>query len=111
MMRDTESTRYRFWLGSAAALTSAVAFSSNVVLSKLAYDFGANLHALNLVRAVVLLVCLLLAVWLSGAVDIRRATDDRDLVVPAAATGRCGAQGMKLLFIFAVLASYYYNLS
>jgi len=73
MMRNTESSRYRFWLGSAAALTSAVAFSSNVVLSKLAYDFGANLHALNLVRAVVLLVCLLLAVWLSGArVSIKR---------------------------------------
>ena len=73
MMRNTVSTRYRFWLGSAAALTSAVAFSSNVVLSKLAYDFGANLHALNLVRAVVLLVCLLLAVWLSGArVSIKR---------------------------------------
>ena len=72
-MRNTVSTRYRFWLGSAAALVSAVAFSSNVVLSKLAYDFGANLHALNLVRAVVLLVCLLLAVWLSGArVSIKR---------------------------------------
>ena len=73
MMRNTESTRYRFWLGSAAALTAAVAFSSNIVLSKLAYDFGANLHALNLVRAVVLLVCLLLAVWLSGArISIKR---------------------------------------
>jgi len=73
MMRNTVSTRYRFWLGSAAALVSAVAFSSNVVLSKLAYDFGTNLHALNLVRAAVFLVCLLLAVWLSGArVSIKR---------------------------------------
>ena len=72
-MRNTVSTRYRFWLGSAAALVSAVAFSSNVVLSKLAYDFGTNLHALNLVRAAVFLVCLLLAVWLSGArVSIKR---------------------------------------
>ena len=64
-MCNTVSIGHRFWLGSAAALVSAVAFSSNVVLSKLAYDFGANLHALNLVRAAVLLVCLLLAVWLS----------------------------------------------
>ena len=65
MVCNTVSIGHRFWLGSAAALVSAVAFSSNVVLSKLAYDFGANLHALNLVRAAVLLVCLLLAVWLS----------------------------------------------
>ncbi len=37
-MCDTELTRQRFWLGSAAALMSAVSFSSNVALSKLAYD-------------------------------------------------------------------------
>ena len=73
MLRNTASTRYRFWLGSAAALISAVAFSSNIVLSKLAYDFGANLHALNLVRATALLGCLLVAVWLSGSqVSIKR---------------------------------------
>ena len=73
MMRNTESTRYRFWLGSAAALISAIAFASNVVLSKLAYDFGTNLHALNLIRAAVFLSCLLVAVWLSGSqVSIKR---------------------------------------
>ncbi len=72
-MRDTESTRQQFWLGSAAALMSAVAFSSNVALSKLAYDFGTNLHALNLIRATVFLGCLLVAVWLSGSrVSIKR---------------------------------------
>ncbi|MDP6095721.1 MAG: DMT family transporter, partial [Gammaproteobacteria bacterium] len=72
-MRDTESTRQQFWLGSAAALMSAVAFSSNVTLSKLAYDFGTNLHALNLIRATVFLGCLLVAVWLSGSrVSIKR---------------------------------------
>ena len=72
-MRNTESTRYRFWLGSAAALMSAIAFASNVVLSKLAYDFGTNLHALNLIRAAVFLSCLLGAVWLSGSpVSIKR---------------------------------------
>jgi drug/metabolite transporter (DMT)-like permease len=73
LMRDTESTRQQFWLGSAAALMSAVAFSSNVTLSKLAYDFGTNLHALNLIRATVFLGCLLVAVWLSGSrVSIKR---------------------------------------
>ena len=73
MMRNTESTRYRFWLGSAAALVSAIAFASNVVLSKLAYDFGTNLHALNLIRAAVFLSFLLVAVWLSGSqVSIKR---------------------------------------
>jgi len=73
MMGNTESTRYRFWLGSAAALISAIAFASNVVLSKLAYDFGTNLHALNLIRAAVFLSCLLVAVWLSGSqVSIKR---------------------------------------
>ena len=73
MMGNTESTRYRFWLGSAAALVSAIAFASNVVLSKLAYDFGTNLHALNLIRAAVFLSCLVVAVWLSGSqVSIKR---------------------------------------
>ena len=73
MIRDTESTHHRFWLGSAAALMSAVAFSSNVVLSKLAYDFGTNLHALNLIRAAVFLGSLVVAVWLSGSqVSIKR---------------------------------------
>ncbi|MBT6932749.1 MAG: hypothetical protein HN987_08420, partial [Proteobacteria bacterium] len=72
-MSDSKSTRYRFWLGSAAAFMSAVAFSSNVVLSRLAYDFGTNLHALNLIRAAVFLGCLLVAVWLSGSsVSIKR---------------------------------------
>ena len=52
-MHDVEPSRRRFWLGSAAALLSAVAFSANVALSKLAFNFGTNLHALNLVRATV----------------------------------------------------------
>ena len=73
IMRNSGSDRYRFWLGSAAALMSAVAFSSNVVLSRLAYDFGTNLHALNLIRAAFFLGCLLVAVWLSGSsVSIKR---------------------------------------
>ncbi|MBO68370.1 MAG: hypothetical protein CL398_08660 [Acidiferrobacteraceae bacterium] len=65
---DTEVTSRRFWLGSFAALMSAIAFSSNVALSKLAYDFGTNLHALNLIRAAFFLGCLLVAVWLSNTI-------------------------------------------
>ena len=66
-MLDTELTRQRFWLGSAAALMSAVAFSTNVTLARLAYDYGTNLHALNLIRAVFFLVVLISAVWFSGS--------------------------------------------
>ena len=81
-MCDTELTRQRFWLGSAAALMSAVSFSSNVALSKLAYDFGTNLHALNLIRASVFLGCLIVAVWLSGSrVSIKRAEIYRCLLL------------------------------
>ena len=81
-MSDTELTRQRFWLGSTAALMSAVAFSTNVSLSRLAYDFGTNLHALNLPRASVFLVVLLIAVWLSGSrVSIERKELYRCLVL------------------------------
>ena len=81
-MSDTELTRQRFWLGSTAALMSAVAFSTNVALSRLAYDFGTNLHALNLIRAIVFLVVLLIAVWFSGSrVSIERKELYRCLVL------------------------------
>ena len=81
-MLDTELTRQRFWLGSTAALMSAVAFSTNVALSRLAYDFGTNLHALNLIRAVVFLAVLIIAVWLSGSrVSIERKELYRCLVL------------------------------
>ena len=81
-MFDTESRRQQFWLGSTAALMSAVAFSTNVALSRLAYDFGTNLHALNLIRAVVLLAVLIVAVWLSDSrVTIERKEIYRCLVL------------------------------
>ena len=81
-MFNTELTRQRFWLGSTAALMSAVAFSTNVTLSRLAYDFGTNLHALNLIRAVVFLAVLIIAVWLSGSrVSIERKEMYRCLVL------------------------------
>ena len=54
-------------------MTSAAAFSFNVVLSKLSYDFGTNLHALNLIRTAVFLGCLIVAAWLSGSrISIKR---------------------------------------
>ena len=81
-MFDTESRRQQFWLGSTAALMSAVAFSTNVALSRLAYDFGTNLHALNLIRAVVFLAVLIIAVWLSDSrVTIERKEIYRCLVL------------------------------
>ena len=81
-MFDTESRRQQFWLGSTAALMSAVAFSTNVALSRLAYDFGTNLHALNLIRAVVFLAVLIVAVWLSDSrVTIERKEIYRCLVL------------------------------
>ena len=81
-MFDTELTRQRYWLGSTAALMSAIAFSTNVALSRLAYDLGTNLHALNLIRAVVFLAVLIIAVWLSGSrVSIERKELYRCLVL------------------------------
>lgn len=40
----------RLWLGSLAALVSAVTFALNVTLAKEVYLAGGNIHALNLVR-------------------------------------------------------------
>ena len=81
-MFDTELTRQRYWLGSTAALMSAIAFSTNVALSRLAYDYGTNLHALNLIRAVFFLIVLIIAVWLSGSrVSIERKDMYRCLVL------------------------------
>jgi len=81
-MFDTSLTRQRYWLGSTAALMSAIAFSTNVALSRLAYDYGTNLHALNLIRAVFFLIVLIIAVWLSGSrVSIERKELYRCLVL------------------------------
>ncbi|MBT3262763.1 MAG: DMT family transporter [Acidiferrobacteraceae bacterium] len=59
--------RYRFWAGSIAALASAITFALNVVFSRVAYDYGANLHALNLVRTVTFLCCLAAVVFMTGS--------------------------------------------
>lgn len=52
----------RLLLGSLVALTSAICFALNVTMARLVYDAGGNIHALNLSRTLIFLVCL--AVWL-----------------------------------------------
>lgn len=52
----------RFWLGSAVALLSALAFSYSIVLAGVSYRYGANIHALNLGRASAFLGFLLVLV-------------------------------------------------
>ncbi len=52
----------RLLLGSLVALVSAASFALNVTLSRLVYDHGGNIHALNLARPLIFLVCL--ALWL-----------------------------------------------
>ena len=104
-MRNPESIRSRFWWGSAAALTSAVAFSSNVVLSKLAYDFGTNLHALNLIRTAVFLGCLVVAVGLSGPrISIERNDLYRCLILGVLLCAEMYLLLASVLFIPAALA-------
>jgi drug/metabolite transporter (DMT)-like permease len=53
-------------LGAVAALVSAMAFALNVTLVPIAYDSGANVHAVNLVRPLTFLACMLIAVRLGG---------------------------------------------
>ena len=45
-------------IGSACALVSAIAFALNLVLAGMSYQHGANVHSLNLVRAVLFLCSL-----------------------------------------------------
>lgn len=54
--------RRQILLGSLAALFSAIAFSMNVTLAGLAYEYGANIHALNISRAVLFWLTLLVVV-------------------------------------------------
>lgn len=55
------------WLGSLAALLSALAFAMNVILAKLVYQAGGNIHAINLVRPFAFLAVLVPWLLLSGA--------------------------------------------
>ena len=52
----------RLLLGSLVALASAVSFALDVTLSRMVCEAGGNIHALNLSRPVIFMVCL--ALWL-----------------------------------------------
>ena len=56
----------RLVLGSLVALGSAVTFALNMALARIAYDAGGNIHALNLTRALLFLVCLAAFLRLAG---------------------------------------------
>ena len=47
------------WFGSVLALFSAATFAMNMVLAGMSYQFGANIHSLNLARAFVFFLLLL----------------------------------------------------
>ena len=51
-------------IGSLIALVSAMVFALNVVLAGKSYEYGANIHSLNLARATLFLGCLLMVVKL-----------------------------------------------
>ena len=54
-------------LGSALALVSAAAFALNLVFAGISYEYGANIHALNLSRALLFMVSLLVVIELTRA--------------------------------------------
>lgn len=60
------SLRLKLWMGSLAALASAASFALNLVLARVVYDAGGNIHAINLVRPFAFLVCVLLVLRLAG---------------------------------------------
>ena len=76
----------RTLIGSLIALVSAMSFALNVVLAGKSYEYGANIHSLNLARATLFLGCLLMVVKLNRS--------------RAMVTGRahllCGAVGVLL---------------
>ncbi len=57
-----DSAHKRLVWGSVAALFSSISFSMNVTLAGLAYEHGANIHALNLTRSIAFWLCLLIVV-------------------------------------------------
>jgi drug/metabolite transporter (DMT)-like permease len=52
--------------GSIFALISAIAFALNLVLAGVSYEYGANIHALNITRAFSFLVSLAIIVFVQG---------------------------------------------
>ena len=73
-------------IGSLIALTSAMSFALNVVLAGKSYEYGANIHSLNLARATLFLGCLLMVVKLNHS----------QAVVTGRAHLLCGVVGVLL---------------
>jgi len=80
------------YLGTIAALISAMTFALNVTLVPIAYDSGANIHAVNLIRPIAFLICMVIAVKASGV----------SLRLPA--NGRNAAMGLGLLMCLELYA-------
>jgi len=80
------------YFGIIAALISAMTFALNVTLVPIAYDSGANIHAVNFVRPVAFLFCMLVAVKAAGV----------SLRLPS--SGRNAAMGLGLLMCLELYA-------
>ena len=80
------------YFGIIAALISAMTFALNVTLVPIAYDSGANIHAVNFIRPVAFLVCMLVAVKAAGV----------SLRLPS--SGRNAAMGLGLLMCLELYA-------
>ena len=80
------------YLGTIAALISAMTFALNVTLVPIAYDSGANIHAVNLIRPIAFLICMVIAVKASGV----------SLRLPS--NGRNAAMGLGLLMCLELYA-------
>ena len=80
------------YFGIIAALISAMTFALNVTLVPIAYDSGANIHAVNFVRPVAFLFCMLVAVKAAGV----------SLRLPS--SGRNAAMGLGLVMCLELYA-------
>ncbi|MEM7405077.1 MAG: DMT family transporter [Pseudomonadota bacterium] len=86
-------------LGFVAALVSAIAFALNVTFAAVAYDHGADVHAVNLVRPWFFLLCMAGGLWVSG-VHLRLPASSRNLAL--------GLGVLMTLEMYALLAAIQY---
>ncbi len=113
MTTDTNTTSGRYiWLGSFFALCSAIAFALNLIFARVAYDNGANLHALNGFRSLAFLLYLVLVVALSRqSVSISNKDKTVSLFLGILLCGEMYALLTAILFIpvaLAILVMYTY---
>ncbi len=104
----------KIWLGSLAALLSALAFALNVTLAKLVYEAGGNIHAINLIRPFAFLALLLPWLLLSRAdLKLPRRKLGLTVILGAILTAELYALLAAIHFIpvaLAVLLTYVYPL-